>query len=233
MTEAAVEIATEFEGLKVPHSPFLGPKLAKMIGRGNYERPERKLAHKLTRDDDRIVELGTGIGFVGGFTALHRPKAQLRSFEANPRLIPHARNLYDINGMADRATVENRLVVANPDRPESMSFHLHGSFLGSSVFLRGMKDPTIVEVPTLAWDTLRDEFQPNVVIMDIEGAELDFMIHADLTGVRAVIVELHPKIFGQEGLTACLEAMQSKGFQRAHHRIHVWSFVREGVEFPR
>lgn len=227
------EVAVEFEGLRVPPSRHLSPKMATWIRKGIYERPERKLAAKLTEPGDRVIEMGAGIGFIGGFTAFHKPDLQLLSFEANPSLIPHIEALYRLNGLADRATVENKLLVADPNAPKSMTFNIHGSYLGSSVYEVGGPDRPKLDIPTIAWDTVKAAFCPDVLIMDIEGAELAFLTHADLSGIRAVIVELHPKRYGPEGVAACLEALQSKGLVQAHHRMEVRSFVREGISFPR
>ena len=75
-----------FEGLRVPASPFVPEPRIRQIAAGKYERPEMRLGLKLVKDGDRIVELGSGIGFVGGYIALNKPGSQLRSFEANPNL---------------------------------------------------------------------------------------------------------------------------------------------------
>lgn len=232
MVQDPQDIVAEFEGLKIPKSRIVGPQLARQISKGNYEKPERKLAVKLTREGDHVVEMGAGIGFVGGFTASQKPRLQLLSFEANPELIPHTEKLYDINGLGDRAKVENKLLTANPDRPDSITFHIHNSFLGSSVYKVGKPENPKIEIPTVAWTQVKADFRPDVIIMDIEGAELDFLTHADLDGIRAVVFEAHPNRYGQEGLAACLAALRSKGMRQTHHRMQVYAFVAEGVEAP-
>ncbi len=227
------EIAAEFEGLKVPRSPYLPEQRARQISRGNYEKPERKLSDKLIQPGDRVLEMGAGIGFVGGMSVLHKSGAVLRSFEANPDLIPHIQSLYQINGLADRASVENKLVIANPERPETMTFYVHGSFLGSSVYEARKSRRPSVEIPTISWDAVKSDFCPDVVIMDIEGAERDFVNHADLTGIRALIIEFHPALYGEDGIADCLNALKFKGFKQLHHRYEVRSFVREAADIPR
>ncbi len=233
MANNDAQVAAEFEGLKIPKSPFVNHKLARMLSNGNYERPERKLAAKLTRDGDKVVELGTGIGFVGGYTAFTKRDLTLFSFEGNPSLIPHASTLYEINGLAKRASVENAIVIANPQRPDTLTFHVNRAFMGSAILGETTRGYEKIEVPTVAWDDVRVSRTPDVLIMDIEGAELDFLIHADLAGVRAIIFEVHPGRYGKEGEAACINALREKGMVQAHHRMHVYSFVREGVEYPR
>jgi FkbM family methyltransferase len=227
-----IETAAEFEGLKVPASRFVTAKCASRITKGVYERPERKLSAKLTQDGDKVVELGSGIGFVGGLTALQKPNLQLRSFEANPHLIPHIEALYEMNGLAHRARVENKLLIANPARPETVTFNLHRSYLGSSVFDNGPFGVEKVDIPTVGWNDVKADFEPDVIIMDIEGAELDFLTHADLSGIRAIIFEVHPAHYGKEGERACLAAVSAQGMRQTHHRMQVYAFVREGVPAP-
>ncbi|SFS13270.1 FkbM family methyltransferase [Yoonia litorea] len=227
------DLGAEFEGVKVPHSPFLNEKMVKRIAKGIYERPERKLATKLTRESDRVLEMGAGLGFVGGFTAFHKKGVELLSFEANPELIPHVERLYQINGLSARASVENKLLIANPDRPDSMRFHIHGSYLGSSVYKVGRPNRPKIDIATIGWDDVKSRFRPDVLIMDIEGAELDFLTHADLSGVRAIIAEFHPDHYGKEGVKACIDAVNAQGLRQTHHRMEVRAFVAEGVEAPR
>ena len=225
------QIGAEFEGVKVPASPFLTEKYANWIAKGIYEKPERKLSEKLVQPGDRIIEMGAGLGFVGGYTTCKTTDTVLRSYEANPSLIPHVEALYAMNGIADRAEVRNELLVADPDAPDAVTFHIHGSFLGSSVYKVGGGHRPKLQIPTAAWAKVKQEFRPDVLIMDIEGAELEFFTHADLSGVRAIIVELHPKRYGPEGVEACVAALTAKGLSQKHHRYEVRTFVANDAAF--
>ena len=52
---------------------------------------------------------------------------------------------------------------------------------------------------------------PTVLICDIEGAEADLLPAADLSGLRAAIVEVHPQWIGQAGVQAVFDAMNRGG----------------------
>jgi nucleoside-diphosphate-sugar epimerase len=69
--------------------------------------------------------------------------------------------------------------------------------------------------------------QPDVLIMDIEGAEADFLRHADLSGLRAIVIELHPDVYGQPVLRECKTILLEAGFQRLDCSTRtVWTVAR-------
>jgi FkbM family methyltransferase len=222
-----VAVAAEYRGLRVPASPFLNPKRIERIGSGAYEGQEVAGALHVTRPGDRVLELGAGIGFVGGVVAAVARPARLLSFEANPRLIPHIRALHDLNGLGDIAEVRNQVLYGPPDRPERVTFHLHGSYLGSSLFDPGRGGET-VEVETAPLAEVMAAFRPDVLLVDIEGGELDILRHADLAGVRAAVIEFHPDAYGIEGMRACKDILRAAGLVRVddHSTRTVWTCAR-------
>ena len=46
----------------------------------------------------------------------------------------------------------------------------------------------------VGWEKVKEEVKPTIILMDIEGAELEFFRDADLSGIRTIIVELHRHI---------------------------------------
>ena len=207
-----MEIAAHCHGVDVPQSPFLSEARIKRINNARYEGQEIAGALKVVRKGDRVLELGAGLGVVGGVTAHNCKPARVVSFEGNPNLIPHIRALYALNGLEDVIEVRNEVLISAPDRPESLPFQLHKSFLGSSL----SRDPSgareIVHVPTASYDALRADLKPDVLLMDIEGGELEFLEHADLTGIRSMVVEFHPGVYQVEGLRRCKSILREAGF---------------------
>ena len=208
------QVAATFMGLKVPPSPFLHETRVARIASGDYEGDEIKGALAVVRPGDRVLELGAGLGVVGGVIALNARPAALLSFEANPDLIPDIHALHALNGLDTLAEVRNAVLDARPDRPETVTFHLHNSYLGSSLIPNTNRKTRPVTVPTAAFDAVRDAFRPDVLIMDIEGGELDFLQHAELSGIRAVVLEFHPKLYGTEGMQTCKANLRRAGFDK-------------------
>ena len=111
----------------------------------------------------------------------------LQSYEANPDLIPHIRNLYEHNGLNDCATVSNNIVVTGNNQPDAISFDIHDNFLGSQRSDTNTKDKArTVSVETKHYDAISREYPHNVLIMDIEGNELEFLEGADLSKRKIV-----------------------------------------------
>ena len=212
MTTAS--IAATCKGVRVPHSPFLTDTRIRRIDEARYEGDEIAGALAVVQSGDRVLEMGAGLGIVGAVTALNAKPAAILSFEANPDLIPHARALYAENKLDDVVELRNEVVISAPNRPDTVTFHIQNSFLGSSLIAKTTRKTRPVEVPTAGFDDLRDAFRPDVLIMDIEGGELDFLEHADLHGIRAVVIEFHPDVYGVQGAKACKNALRQAGFAK-------------------
>lgn len=209
-----VEIAAECLGVKVPGSRFLSEKRIGRINAARYEGQEISGALHVVRPEDVVLEIGAGIGIVGAVVALNaRPRA-VHSYEANPELIPDIRRLHELNGLQDRVHLHNEVLVSAPDRPSSVPFHLRKSYLGSSLLNSGDRPSRVVDIPTASFAEVCDEITPTVLVMDIEGGELELLRHARLDGFRAVVIEFHPGQYGVGGMRECKTILRGAGFER-------------------
>jgi hypothetical protein len=69
------------------------------------------------------------------------------------------------------------------------------------------------------------------MIIDIEGAELDFLEKADLSGIRGIVIEFHPKIYQVAGMRHCKSLLRAQGFDRGPgSTVSVWAAVRTPAE---
>ena len=161
-----------------------------------------------------MLELGAGLGVVGSVTALNARPAKVMSFEANPALIPLIRAMHVENGLEDVIELRNEVLISAADRPESMTFHVTNSFLGSSLIEKEARQTTPVEVATADYHAVAETFRPNVLLMDIESGELEFLKHADLRGLRAVVIEFHPSVYGKSGAQTCKNILRAAGFEK-------------------
>lgn len=214
MAADQTEYAALCKGVRVPHSPFLTETRIARINAARYEGDEIAGALSVVRPGDRVLELGAGLGLVGAVVAKNARPEALLSFEANPELIPHLRALHAMNGLEERIAVRNAVLVSAPDRPETAPFHLHTSYLGSSLIDTPSRRTRTVKVPTEDFRTVVETFRPTVLIMDIEGGELELLKHAELGGLRAVVIEFHPGVYGKEGMRVCKSILRRAGFQK-------------------
>ncbi|MDF1854371.1 FkbM family methyltransferase [Pseudooceanicola sp.] len=199
-------------GVDVPDSPFLNANRVARINAGRYEEQEIIGALRVVRAGDTVLELGAGLGIVGAVVARNMRPARVMSYEANPDLIPHIEALYTRNKLTDRISVENRILWAGADRPEEVTLHVTNSFLGASVIERQNRATRPVAVQTA--DFNRVVAKADVLIMDIEGAELDILRSADLSRLRAMVLEFHPEAYGVEGMREAKAIVRDAGFQR-------------------
>ncbi|SLN26848.1 Methyltransferase domain protein [Roseivivax jejudonensis] len=210
------DIAARFHGVAVPASPFLTERRITRLNSGRYEREEVSGALAVVRPEDRVLELGAGIGAVGAAIALNTGAEAVLAFEANPDLVPAARALYAANGLEDRVTVRHAALGAGPDRPESATFRAGKSSLSGHVAsgLVPRDADRRGDVPVEEFEAVAAAFRPTVLLMDIVGGEIDLLPHIDLSRFRAVVVEFHPGAYGQEGVKACKSALKRAGLAK-------------------
>jgi len=206
-------VVATLQGVEVLEGPHLLPVILRSIKTGDYEKPEIEFGLANIKPGDRIMEMGTGAGIVGSVLLKQVDNVTLQSYEANPDLIPHIRNLYEHNGLNDCATVSNNIVVTGNNQPDAISFDIHDNFLGSQRSETNTKDKArTVSVETKHYDAISREYPHNVLIMDIEGNELEFLEGADLSSVELIVLELHPKIYGWKGHQRIVTSLSKKGF---------------------
>ncbi|NDW47809.1 FkbM family methyltransferase [Ruegeria sp. PrR005] len=223
-----VSVAAECLGVKVPASRFLNDTRIERINAARYEGQEIAGALHVTGAEDRVLEIGAGLGIVGAVVAQNAKPQAVTSFEANPELVPEIEALYALNGLGGRIALRNQILISAPDRPESMPFHVRSSYLGSSLLNPAARPSTVVDVPTADFAAVCGETGATVLIMDIEGGELELLRHADLGQFRAVVLEFHPEAYGVEGMRECKAILTEAGFQRVEEKSTrtVWTCVR-------
>ena len=220
-------------GVKVPASPYLTETRIARINAARYEGQEIAGALHVIGPDDRVIEMGAGLGIVGAVTQLNARPAAMVSFEANPNMIPHIKALYALNRIKSKIRLHNKVLLTEPEPPESVDFFLRSSFLGSSLTDTAARDTTAVSVPTTRFEPLRKRFKPTVLLMDIEGGELAFLRHANLEGIRAIVLEFHPEAYGKDGMRECKDILRKAGFSKVNEvstRL-VWTCLR-GPDAP-
>jgi hypothetical protein len=170
---------------------------------GSYAEAEVRSALATIRPGDRVLHLGAGPGAVTAAIARNCRPAAILSFERDARLVAQARVLHRHNGLEDRVALRHGEVLADPAARDSFA-------PGSAARL----DDRPGDVPVTRHDRLRRSFLHNVLVMDTDGAERAFLRRAHLSGVRLVLVDLHPAIYGREGVRDCRRALGRAGYER-------------------
>ncbi|MEL7133162.1 MAG: FkbM family methyltransferase [Pseudomonadota bacterium] len=195
------------------HPDIIRGNIRVALRRHAYEPKESDAALMLVREDDVVMELGGGIGYMSTLVATKRAVKHVHVFEANPNLIPYIHDVHAVNGVTD-ATVHNALL---GPRKGKATFYVRQNFLASSLAEKeDMPHLTTEEVEVRNAKHAMRDIRPSVLICDIEGAEVDLIPRLDLSSVRAAIVELHPQWIGPAGVNAVFEAFMEAGLAYSH-----------------
>ncbi len=207
------------DGLTLTCDPALVPRsVATAIVKGSYEAPERALVRAALRPGDRVLEIGAGVGVVALTCARLVGAENVLSYEANAALEPVIRENFRLNGL----TPNLRLRAISADGAP-LRFFRNDNIVSSSVHDRGL-DAQEITVPSDRIDAALAGHRATVLVMDIEGAETAILPAADLSGLREMIIELHPHIVGDAATEALIGAMKDRGFAetgRQHKNIRL------------
>lgn len=214
-------------GVRIPFvQDIITPKIERPMRNNRYEKGECLAVRELVRAGDRVLELGAGLGLVSAIAAQVEGVEKVVSVEANPDLIDLIRETHRIN---DISGIDLRNGVVAPVSCPAQDFYLRADFWASSMEPDSRPYVSVASVPGLGLDSLLEEVQPTVLIADIEGAELELFDATRLEGVRTAILELHPKVYGEDGQAHIISVFEKMGF-RVHPNYlkgSVWVFERE------
>ena len=208
---------TRIEGLLVICDPAkINPDVARAIIRGTYELAERVLARAAIRPGDKVLEIGTGVGVVGLLCTQFAGAGNVTSYEANAALAPTIAENFALNGLTPNLRLKAVTADGGP-----VTFFRNANVVSSSMVDRKLAADQI----TVDSDPINQALQDTgaaVIVMDVEGAEIDLLRAADLSGVREIIVEVHPHIMGEVPTQAMVDDLCNRGFsvkQRQHKTV--------------
>lgn len=209
-------------GINLNTDPDFVPKgIRKLLLEKNYESQEVELVCDAIRTEDRVLEVGAGIGFVGIACAKICGSGKILSYEPNPKMRPVIEANYALNGL--QPNLRSKVIATTAGELE---FYFSEGVLSSSLVDRKQGEATRVEADAIS--SVVEEFQPTAIVMDAEGAEIDLFRACDLDGVSTVVVELHPHIVGAQAIEELRSFLASQGlsekrtlgkcalFQRSH-----------------
>jgi hypothetical protein len=186
-------------GVEVLGSPHLTPARVQSLQDGSFAEGFLAGALAAIRPADRVLHIGAADGVVAAVIARNCRPAQVLAFVGDPALVLQARALCRHNDLDDRLAFRHGRVTAAPDAPELPE--------------PDCADPATI-VPVARYDRLRRTCLHNVPILDIDDAERDFLIHANLVGVRLVLQHLHPGVCGRDRVRHSRRALGRAGYER-------------------
>ncbi|MDA8747137.1 FkbM family methyltransferase [Litoreibacter sp.] len=173
--------------LQIP-AELLTMKIRQKLKSGKYEGHEARAAQLVIDYGDRVLDLGSGIGYVATICAMLAGAENVVTVEANPDLLDVIRGNLDANDCAE-ATLVHGAAVGRATSDGTVALTKARAFWASSVGT-GQGAQT-VNVPAILISELLAKHRPTVVMMDVEGAEADMFDAPWPDHVRVVILELH------------------------------------------
>jgi FkbM family methyltransferase len=209
----------EQEGIQIPlDDPNVTGRVREVMEQGMYESGDVRALKALIQPDDRIMEVGAGIGFVSALAAKHVGSENVFTYEANPAMEPSIRRLWTLNEVEPNLTIA---AVSDAVGTVSLSTEVH--YWDVRVTDAG------TEVPAVSFEAELQRVQPTLLMMDCEGSEDRLLGPIGLPpSVSRVISELHPELIGSDACNASIRQMLDQGF---HLRLDLcggslWTFVR-------
>ncbi|MBU2146974.1 MAG: FkbM family methyltransferase [Alphaproteobacteria bacterium] len=198
----------DVHGVRVPvRADEVSPEIWNALKTGRYEANEARRVRRAIRPRDRVLELGAGLGIITSIIAAVEG-VRVWSFEADPRTATLAQRVLDRN-CGDNVVFTNGILAAGP--PRKLLFYQRADFWMSSAFAEQGPYEQMIEINSRDIDVFIRKHAINVLVMDVEGAELELLQNAQLPGIERVFLELHDHLYGLAGVGAISETMSRKG----------------------
>ena len=180
--------------------------------KNNYEQEERDLVESHLERDDKVLEIGAGIGYLALFCILEKKISDYTLVEANNQLIKVIKKNFLLNNVEiENFTLINKLL-DNESNLERV-FFITKSFWSSSVYQRNETAQKIT-VRTININNILGSitYEPNVLIMDIEGGEIE-VDFKDFSRFEKIIIEIHPDIIGSDRASNLITGFIENGYK--------------------
>jgi FkbM family methyltransferase len=193
---------------------------------GAYEHKKAKLFANHIDSGNTVFDVGAHVGFYTILAARRTGSGgEVAAFEPLPRNVEFLRRHVHLNKLSNVTVVQ--AAVAESDG--SSGFSISESFFEGYLDERGP-----VQVQTVSLDTFVEAGNarlPNVIKIDVEGAELEV-----LKGARRVLTSARPIIFvathGQDVHRACCSFLSSMGYSVAPIDTDMIDASREVLAIP-
>lgn len=195
--------------LTLPETALRGG-LEQALASGRYEGQEADAILRHLRPGDRFLDLGAGLGFLCALAARVVGEDAVTGVEAGPETATLARANLAANGFPGVRVLHGAVT---GDAVGEVGFGQRPAFWASA--MKGAEDwpanARVLRVPALPIGPLLADARPTVLSCDIEGAELEVLSQA-LPGVRLIVVEIHPAVYGPGGTRRLFDALSAQGF---------------------
>ncbi len=214
-------------------SPLTRRMKRRVLNQG-YETAERGMARHFVRKGDRILELGASAGILTSLMAKRAGnEGRVVAVEANPDLRPYFERQMALNTVT--AELHNALCCPIWPRkpPEIVRTWNYAADSDSLSGKASEQPPASASGKTPEWTTAGQicaqlDFQPNMLVVDLEGSERIWAEHRPEfpPPLERIIAEFHPHLTGPKITGQCVQRVIEEGFQIIGMNKTVLAFSR-------
>lgn len=164
-----LRLPISLRGVKLEVHKIKSNNIVTSILRGTYEAAEASSLKGWLKADSRILELGTGFGFVTTLAAKQASLGKILSYEADPRMVKLAQCTLELNKVTNAELRQGIVAVQEGAKP----FFLSPDFWESSLTPNSIWKE--ISVPAFSLESVLSSYQPTAVIIDIEGGEYELL----------------------------------------------------------
>lgn len=197
--------------------------IRKQLYQKRYEHQEFQLVREALKPEDRVLEVGAGIGFIGIACARICGPDSILSYEPNPAMKAVIEKNYALNGLT--ANLRNKVLATVPGEVEFF-FDTEG-VLSSSLVDRSHGKASKVEADAIS--EVVESYAPTVLVMDVEGAETELLRACDLGTIGKIIIEMHPHVVGSDSIEALCGFLLESGYEIRNRYGKSYYFARSGL----
>jgi FkbM family methyltransferase len=219
--KAPLMLSLPATGQRVEFDPGLPAQMLYYLAIGDYETADLEIATEYVHRGDHVLEVGGGIGVTGSALAIASGNPVV-VVEPNERLWRSIERNFDLNGC--RCTLVRAAAVPSHFDAPTVPLHLLRDYWWSS--LRPRDGAQTRAIAAMRLIDLLHEHLPDVVSIDVEGAEADLLGEALPDFVRRLFVEIHTPLLGSKATAALAARIQGMGFRLCDIRAFTWVFCR-------
>lgn len=192
----------------IPVRPSMGYSVLRFIDNGQYESGEITIVKNTLTSEDRVLELGTGLGFISAYCSKRIGDNKVFTFEANPGMAALIKQLYLRNNVLPAVTYA---ILGRERGLNKFYVSDNGFFSSSQIPLKNAKE---IKVEVLPLNEVIQTIKPTYFIMDIEGGEYEIFSFIDFQTIRKIQFELHPDLLDNEKVKEIFSILVKNDFKR-------------------
>ncbi|MFT6429194.1 MAG: FkbM family methyltransferase [Halopseudomonas sp.] len=211
-----------FYPLVLPVESGFSARMAYYFAIGDYEQADLQLIEEMIEPADLVMECGAGAGVTGSFAAI-RSNRPVVVVEPNQLMYEQIRQTFAVNSQHVRLV--EAAVVPDNFAGDHIALGVCDEYWWSSALTPSTAD-RVVNVRAKGISSLLAEYQPSVLILDIEGGECGLFPARLPASLRMIMTEIHTPNIGEAATVELVNQIQDQGFRLRRLLAQTWVFTR-------